>query len=313
MRVVFMGTPELAVPPLEYLLLNDYQVAAVYTQPDRVAGRGRALAPSPVKRVARNWKLPVVQPASFKEAGVVAQLASFRPDVIVLAAFGQILPPSVLAIPPHGCINIHPSLLPKFRGPSPIAAAILAGSEFTGVSLMLMEKGLDTGPILAQAQIPISAWDTTASLSAKLSRIGAQLLLEVLPGWLRGELTPQPQDEAQATYSRRLTKEDGEIDWHLPAVAIWRRMRAFHPWPGCYTRWQGKQLKIMAAASLPAEGTLPAGQVVAVNKGEAIVGVNTGDGVLGLLTVQPEGKRAMSGAEFGRGQREFVGAILPSN
>ena len=166
LRVIFMGTPEFAVPSLEHLILNQYQVVAVYTQPDKTAGRGRSSISSPVKRVAINWKLPVVQPVSFKEAEAVAQLADFHPDVIVVAAYGQILPKSVLDIPAYGCINIHPSLLPKFRGASPVAAAILAGSEFTGVSIMLMDKGLDTGPVLARAQIPISVQDTTGSLSA---------------------------------------------------------------------------------------------------------------------------------------------------
>ncbi len=312
MRVIFMGTPGFAVPPLEHLILNHYQVVAVYTQPDKTAGRGRSLVSSPVKRAAVNWKLPVLQPVSFREAGVVAQLADFHPDVVVVAAFGQILPQSVLDIPKYGCINIHPSLLPKFRGASPVAAAILAGSEFTGVSVMLMDSGLDTGPVLARAQVSISAQDTTASLTAKLSLIAAQLLLEVLPFWSRGEITPQPQDEANASYTSMLSRQDGEIDWHLSAVEIWRRVRAFHPWPGCYTGWQGRQLKIIEAVPLPGEETLEVGQVVALNHGGAVVGVNTGNGILGLLRVQLEGKQAMSAAEFLRGQRQFICAILPS-
>jgi len=308
-----MGTPEFAVPSLEHLILNQYQVVAVYTQPDKAAGRGRSPVSSPVKRVAISWKLPVVQPVSFKEAEVVAQLAEFHPDVIVVAAFGQILPQSVLNIPACGCINIHPSLLPEFRGASPVAAAILAGSQFTGVTIMLMDKGLDTGPILARAQIPISAQDTTGSLTAKLSLLAAQLLLEVLPCWSRGELTPQPQDEAEATHSSVLAKQDGEIGWQLPAVDIWRRVRAFHPWPGCYTRWQGRQLRIIEAVPLPAARTFELGQVVALNKEGAVFGVNTGDGILGILRIQLEGKRTMPAAEFLRGQRQFIGAILPSN
>ncbi|MFC1985329.1 methionyl-tRNA formyltransferase, partial [Chloroflexota bacterium] len=276
-------------------------------------GRGRSLVASPVKRVAMNWKLPVVQPASFREAEVMAQLADFHPDVIVVAAYGQILPQSVLDIPKYGCINIHPSLLPEFRGASPVAAAILAGSEFTGVSIMLMDRGLDTGPVLARAQVSISAQDTTGSLMAKLSLIAAQLLQEVLVFWLRGEITPQPQDEAEATYTSMLSRQDSEIDWHLSAVDIWRRVRAFHPWPGCYTRWQGRQLKVIEAVPLSGEETLTVGQVVALNQGGAVVGVNTGDGILGLLSVQLEGKQAMSAAEFLRGQRPFMGAILPSS
>ncbi len=313
LRVIFMGTPEFAVPSLEHLILNQYQVVAVYTQPDKTAGRGRSLVASPVKRAALNWKLPVIQPVSFKEAEVVAQLARFHPDVIVVAAFGQILPQSVLDIPNYRCINIHPSLLPKFRGASPIPAAILAGIEFTGVSIMLMERGLDNGPVLARAPISISAQDTTGLLTAKLSLIAATVLLEVLPCWLRGELTLQPQDEAEATYCGTITKEEGDIDWHLSAIDIWRRVRAFYPWPGCYTRWQGRQLKIIEAVPLPGEGTLEVGQVVALNKGGTGFGVYTGDGILGILRVQLGGKRAMSADEFRRGQGRFSGAILPSN
>jgi len=310
-----MGSPEFAVPHLEHLILNQYQVVAVYTQPDRPAGRGRALAPPPVKRAALAWGLSVVQPASLREAGAVEQLTGLHPDVIVVAAFGQILPRSVLGIPRFGCINVHPSLLPGFRGASPVASAILAGDEFTGVSIMLMDEGLDTGPILARAQIPVSAQDTTGLLTTKLSLIGARLLQEVLSYWSRGELTPQPQNEAEATYSGSITKEQGEIDWHLPAIDIWRRVRAFHPWPGCYTRWRGRQFKIIEAVPLTEERTFKVGQVVALTSvpegSKAAFGVYTGDGVLGVSKVQLEGKRAISAAEFLKGQREFIGAVLP--
>ncbi len=314
MRVVFMGTPEFAVPSLARLILNEYQVVAVYTMPDKAVGRGRSLASSPVKEAALSRKLPVVQLAGFKEAAVVAQLADFQPDVIVVAAFGQILPQSVLDIPTYGCINIHPSVLPEFRGASPVAAAILAGSEFTGVSIMLMDRGLDTGPVLARVQIPVAVQDTTGSLTAKLSLIAAPLLLEVLSGWFRGELTPQPQNDAAATYSGEFSKQDGEIDWSLPVEDIWRRVRAFHPWPGGYTRWQGRQLKIIEAVLLPGERTLEVGRVVALDKKEgAEFGVNTGNGILGILRVQLEGKQIVAAAEFLRGQRQFIGAILPSS
>ena len=314
MRVIFMGTPEFAIPPLEHLILNQYQVVAVYTQPDKPAGRGRSLSATPLKRAALARKLPVVQPVSLKSAEVVAQLAKFHPEVIVVAAFGQILPQSVLDIPSCGCINIHPSLLPRFRGVSPVAAAILAGDEFTGVSIMLMDRGLDTGPVLARAQIPISAQDTTGSLTAKLSLIAAQLLLEILPRWSRGELTPHPQSGAEATYSGSISKEEGEVDWRLPAIDIWRRVRAFQPWPVCYTGWQERQLRIIEAVPLPAIKALEVGQVVALTsaaESKAAFGVSTGEGILGVLKVQLEGKRAMSAAEFLRGQRQFIGAILP--
>ncbi len=314
MRVIFMGTPEFAIPPLKHLILNQYQVVAVYTQPDKPAGRGRSLSATPLKKAALVWKLPVVQPVSLKSAEVVAQLAKFHPEVIVVAAFGQILPQSVLDIPGCRCINIHPSLLPRFRGVSPVAAAILAGDEFTGVSIMLMDRGLDTGPVLARAQIPISAQDTTGSLTAKLALIAAQLLSEILSRWSRGELTPQPQNEAEATYSGSISKAEGEIDWRLPAVGIWRRVRAFQPWPGCYTRWRGRQLKVIEAVPLPAIRALEVGQVVALTsavESKAAFGISTGEGILGVLRVQLEGKRAMSATEFLRGQGQFIGAILP--
>ncbi len=312
LRILFMGTPEFAVPSLECLILNGYQIVAVYTQPDKPAGRGRSLVASPVKNAAVARKLPVAQPVSLKKAEAVAQLADFHPDVIVVAAFGQILPQSVLDIPPYGCINIHPSLLPRFRGASPVAAAILGGDEVTGASIMLMDSGLDTGLVLAREQIPISPQDTTGSLTVKLSQVAARLLPEVLVRWTGGEITPQPQNEAEATYSGTITKEAGEIDWQLPAVDIGRRVRAFQPWPGCYTRWQGKRLEIIEAVPLPGEGSFEIGQVVTINKEGVAFGVNTGDGILGVLEVQIEGKRVMPTAEFLRGQRQFIGAVLPS-
>ena len=313
MRLVFMGSPQFAVPTLEYLMAEKYQVAAVYTQPDRPAGRGRGLGASPVKQIAQAQGLTVVQPASLKAAGVVEQLGGFKPDVIVVAAFGQILPKPVLGLPGLGCLNVHPSLLPRFRGASPVASAILAGDDFSGVSIMLMDEGLDTGPVLARAQIPVSPQDTTGSLTAKLSWLGARLLGEVLVGWSRGELTPQPQNGAEATYCGSITKEEGEIDWCLPAVDIWRRVRAFNPWPGCYTRWRGKSLKIIEAAPLAGEGsTAKAGEVVAVGS-KAGFGVGTGDGILAVSKVQLEGKKAMPAAEFWRGQRDFLGVVLPSS
>ncbi len=311
-----MGTPEFAVPCLEHLVLNQYQVVAVYTPPDKPAGRGRTLVAPPLKRAAAGWQLPVIQVAGFERAEVVAQLAGWQPDVIVVFAYGQILPQSVLDIPRYGCINIHPSLLPRFRGASPVAAAILAGDEFAGVSIMLMDKGLDAGPILSRAQIAVSRQDTTGSLTAKLSQIAARLLQEVLVHWVRGELNPQPQNEAEATYCKPISKEEGEIDWSLPAADIWRRVRAFQPWPGCCTTWQGKQLKIIEAVPLPGGSTSATGQVVDLTPlragSTAAFGVASRDGILEVCQVQLEGRRAMSAAEFLRGQRQFLGTILPS-
>jgi len=313
-----MGTSDFAVPSLEQLVLSHEQVVAVYTQPDKPVGRGRSSAAPPVKKLALAWDLPVEQPLSLKKVEAVERLAGWQPDVIVVAAFGQILPQAVLDIPRCGCINIHPSLLPRWRGASPVAAAILAGDTFTGVSIMQLDKGMDTGPVLDRVQIPIAAQDTTGSLTAKLSLIATGLLQAVLVSCARGELKPQPQDETKATYCGQISKEDGEIDWQLPTVDIWRRVRAFQPWPGCYTRWQGQRLEITEAVpvSVPEAMTLDAGRVVAltpaVGELQTAFGLQTGDGILGIVRVQLEGKRAMSAAEFLRGQRQFIGAILPS-
>lgn len=312
MRLVFMGTPEVAVPSLESLLHSNYEVVAVYTQPDNVAGRGRSLSTSPIKQTALKWNLPVEQPIILRDSEVQSQLKAYKPDVIVVAAYAQLLPQVVLDIPPYGCINIHPSLLPRHRGSSPVAASILAGDEFTGVSIMLMKKGLDTGPIIAQAQIPVSDIDNTSSLTIKLSLIAAQLLLEILPPWLRGEITPRPQDKTKASYQGEFSKQDGEIDWNLPATDIWRRIRAFYPWPGSYTRWQGKQIKIIEAVPVTSIATTTPGEVVAIKQRKTRLGVSTGDGILGVLKLQLESKRAMSADDFLRGQRNFLGAILPS-
>ena len=311
MRVVFMGSPEFAVTSLERLVINGYDVVAVYTQPDRPAGRGRALVAPPVKEAAVKRGLPMLQPDSLRSVGAVAQLAAFKPDVIVVCAFGQILPQSVLDVPPYQCVNVHFSLLPRHRGASPVAAAILAGDEFTGVSIQLVRKKLDTGPVLARAAIPVSSQDNTGSLTDKLSLVGAYLLLEALSGWRRGEITPSPQNEDEATYFSQITKEDGEIDWRLPAVEIWRRVRAFYPWPGCYTTWRGRQLKILEAAALRGGEAAETGRVTALPGHEAGLGIGTGEGMLSVLKVQLEGKRAMTAAEFLRGQRDFIGAVLP--
>lgn len=310
MRIIFMGTPEFAVRPLDALVSDGYDILSVCTQPDELVGRGRVLSESPVKKAALQNKLPVFQPVSLKPSDVREQLAGMKPDAIIVAAFGQILPQSVLEIPPFGCINIHPSLLPRFRGVSPIPAAILSGDQFTGTSIMLMDKGVDTGPVLARAQLPVSSDDTTGSLTEKLSRISAQLLLDVLPRWFRKEIKLQLQSDVGATYTKMLTKEVGEIDWHLPAVELWRRVRAYQPWPGCYTRWQGKQLKLLETKPLDSEGAVHPGEVLAVKEGSVAFGIGTGSGILGIIRIQLEGKKAMTAAEFMRGQRQLIGVVL---
>ena len=310
-RLIFMGTPEFAVPSLEALIHSSYQVVAVYTQPDRKAGRGQRAVLSPVKRLASSRGIEVQQPDSLKVTSAVDLLASLTPELIVVAAFGQILPREVLALPKFGCVNVHPSLLPRYRGSSPIATAILQGDEVTGVTIMLMDSGLDSGPILSQKTVSISADDTTGSLAERLAQAGAQLLVETLALWLEGKIKPQPQEEGQASYTKAITKEDGEIEWQLPAIQLWWRVRAFDPWPGCYTWWRERRLKVSKVVPLGEGKSGKAGKVVALPQpGPAAVGVETGNGVLGLLRVQLEGKREMSAEEFMRGQRDFVGSLL---
>ncbi|HEY97397.1 MAG TPA: methionyl-tRNA formyltransferase [Dehalococcoidia bacterium] len=311
MRVVFMGTPQAAVPSLERLVTDGYKVAGVYTQPDRTAGRGRFLAFSPVKQAAMQWGLRVLQPENFREGEDIKKLADLKPEVIVICAYGQILPQSVLDIPPYQCINIHFSLLPRHRGASPVAAAILAGDEFSGVSIQLVRKKLDTGPILIAGVVPVASQDTTGSLTGKLSLAGSGLLLEALSGWLRNEITPRTQDESRATYFRQIKKEEGEIDWSLPAWEIGRKVRAYYPWPGCFTRWKGKNLRIIRATVLPGESSDGAGKVVTLPGQEAGLGICTGEGVLAVTSLQLEGKRVMTASEFVRGQRDFIGSVLP--
>jgi len=308
MRLVFMGTPEFAVAPLRNLVLNSYEVAAVYTKKDKLAGRGRELSFSAVKREALALGLKVVQPGSLRKPEALAELAGFAPDVIVVAAFGQILPPEVLALPRFGCINIHPSLLSRHRGAAPIVSTILAGDTWGGVSIMKMDKGLDTGPVLTRAQALVRDDDTTETLSDRLSLMSAHMLADILPAWVRGEIKPQPQDNALATYFKPIAKDAGEIDWKLPSVQLWRQVRAYQPWPGSFTRFNGKVLKILEAWPTECASPNPVGTVVALGKG---CGVVTGRGLLELHRLQIEGKQAMSAGDFVRGQRQFVGVILP--
>ena len=304
---VFMGTPDFAVPVLE-ALLGAHRVVGVYTRPDEAGGRGLLPIPSPVKVVAQREGLPLFQPRSLKGGEEVLRLRELAPEVAVVAAYGLLLPPEVLRVPAAGCLNVHPSLLPRHRGPSPIAGAILAGDEETGVSLILMDEGMDTGPLLAQERLPIGPQDTALSLGQKLSHLGARLLLEVLPRYLGGESRPSPQ-QGEPSYTRLIRKEEGEMDWHLPARSLWLRVRAFHPWPGAFTSFKGRRLRVLA--SFPREGLPPLapGRVRALGKG---VGVETGEGVLELLTLQLEGRRPLPIEEFLRGQRDFIGAVLPS-
>ena len=310
-RLVFMGSPEFAVPSLEALLRAGHTVAAVYTQPDRPAGRGRTLTPSPVKAAALAHDLPVYQPERLRRVAS-DELAALEPEVIVVVAYGLLLPQRVLDIPPRGCINVHPSLLPRHRGASPIAGAVLAGDPETGVTIMQMDAGMDTGPILLQERVIVDPKDTTGTLTERLAPISAELLVRTVDGWLQGQITPQPQDDAQATLTRLITKEDGLLDWTRNAAELARAVRAYQPWPGAFSHWRGQTLKVLEAAALPPTGENAApGQVVSLpGKRGPAVGVQTGDGVLGLVRVQLEGRKAVTGEEFLRGARDFAGGRL---
>ncbi len=309
MRIVFMGTPDFVVPLLEELAQKAYEIVAVYTRPDRAAGRGQQPAPPPVKKWALAHHVPVFQPENIKNAAAITDLARLKPEVIIVAAYGQILPPEVLSLPEFGCLNVHPSLLPRHRGPSPVASALLAGDAVAGATIMLITMDLDGGPILAQRKIVIAPDDTAGSLTTKLMSIGAPLLTEVLTGWADGKICPQSQDDTRATYSKLHTGGDGEVKWQLSAEEIERMVRAYSPWPGSYTWWRGKRLRLCQARLASGDLHGQPGQVVALPQSSA-AGVVTGKGTLMLCRVQAAGKREMSIDEFVRGQSDFVGSLL---
>jgi methionyl-tRNA formyltransferase len=325
MRVVFMGTPYFAVPSLQALAENaapghlwssGLDLVGVLTRPDKPSGRGGTLVPPPVKLAAQEIGVPVYQPGPLRRPESLALLHRLAPDLIVVAAFGQILPPAVLDLPEHGCLNVHASLLPRHRGASPIAAAILAGDVDTGVTLMEMEEGLDTGPIVAQMATAIGDEETTGELTTRLAELGAELLVETLPLWLAGGIAPAPQDETTATLTRLLRKEDGRLDWREPAEMLGRQVRAYTPWPGAFTTWQGRQLKVLRGRPLPAEADHaearePGTVFLAPDEtGHDLLACQCGQGALALLMIQLEGKRALPAAEFLRGHASIVGARL---
>lgn len=309
-RVVFMGTPAFSVPSLMALVEEAaFEVLAVFTQPDRPAGRGREPQPPPVKQLAQEHDITVLQPRRLRDnLEMIEMLRKLNPDVIVVAAYGLILPASVLEIPPHGCVNVHASLLPRHRGAAPVAAAILDGDEETGITIMLMDEEMDHGPVLAQRATTIRPDDTRESLMERLSEVGAELLVEVLPRWVAGAVEPQPQDHGAATYTGMLQKEDGEIDWTQPAPRIARMTRAYDPWPGAYTFLDGQRFKVLEAEAIDTDtgGERP-GTVTEIDQGLAVA---TGDGLVLLKKVQLAGKRAMDIDAFAHGQRDFVGSVL---
>ncbi len=298
-----MGTPEFALPSLRALIEKE-KVVAVVTQPDRPKGRGKVLTPPPVKELAVAHGIPVLQPHSLRDGKTVAEIGSYRPDLIVVVSYGKILPKTILEIPPYGCINVHASLLPKYRGAAPINWALINGEEETGVTIMQMDEGMDTGDILLQRAIPIEEDDDVETLSRRLSLLGAELLVEAIDLLKEGRLSPVPQDGAKATYAPLLKKEDGLIPWTWDAWKIKDFVRGMNPWPGAYTFWKGKRLKILKGVPLN-DGEGEPGEVIRVSR-EGI-DVATGKGVFRVQRLQPEGKKEMKASEFIQGYRIHEG------
>ncbi len=302
LRLIFAGTPDFAAEALHALIQSPHEIVAVYTQPDRPAGRGQKLTPSPVKQLALQHQLTVLQPVSLKTAEATAQLRALDADVMVVAAYGLILPPEVLEIPRYGCLNIHASLLPRWRGAAPIQRAILAGDSETGITIMQMDKGLDTGAMLLKLTCPITGKDTAASLHDRLASLGAEAIitaLDQLP-----TLTATPQDDREATYAAKLTKQEAVIDWHRPAEELDRQIRAFNPWPVAQTRVNGQTLRIWSAQSLTDKANVPPGTVIGCDKQG--IDIACGEGVLRLTWLQPAGSKPMDVAAFLNGRPDWL-------
>jgi methionyl-tRNA formyltransferase len=302
MKLIYMGTPQFAVPPLQALAQSGNTIVGVVTRTDKPAGRGQAVAAPAVKVAAEELGLTVYQPKRVREPEFIDILKQLAPDIIVVAAYGQILPKAILELPRRGCINIHASLLPAYRGAAPINWAIITGGRETGVSIMQMDEGMDTGAVLLEESLPIEPGDTAGTLTEKLSVLGAKLIREALPGIEAGTLAPRPQDGSKATLAPLLKKEDGIIDWTLTAQEIGNRVRGFSPWPGAFTFLEGTMVKLLKADVVP--GTDDAG-AIAVQGNDLVVG--TGRDLLRLQMVQPAGKKAMTAADFLRGHRGLTG------
>ncbi len=310
MRVIFMGTPDFAVGTLQALLKSEHEVVAVVTQPDKPKGRGKAMQFTPVKEVAVEAGIPVLQPKKVREESVVEELRTYAPDVIVVVAFGQLIPKSILEMPKYGCVNVHASLLPKYRGAAPIQWAVIDGEEKSGVTTMQMDEGLDTGDMLLTEEVVLDPEETGGSLFDKLSQVGAQLLLKTLKALEEGTVTPRKQPEESTTaYAAMLNKKMGEIDWNQSAMQIERLVRGLNPWPSAYTHLNGKTLKIWKAVVQPSEGqTTEPGTVILMDKKH--FGVQTGDGMLEILELQLEGKKRMEADAFLRGYQLEDGTKL---
>ena len=310
MKVLFMGTPDFAVGALEAIIQACLEVLGVVTQPDKPKGRSGQMQFSPVKECALKYGLPVFQPERIKRPEAVEELKKYDAQVFVVAAFGQIVSREILDMPPYGCINIHASLLPKYRGASPIQQAVLDGEEKSGVTIMQMEDGIDTGDILYQKEIMLDAKETGESLFEKLSVLGAEAIVEALPLLEAGKLTPVPQDESKATHVKMISKSQGLIDWAESSVKIERKIRGLNSWPSAYTNYKGKQLKIWDAdvVDMAVEGEVRPGMIVGVDKESFLV--QTGEGVLAIKQLQLEGKKRMSTHDFLLGCQVVVGELL---
>jgi methionyl-tRNA formyltransferase len=303
--IVFMGTPEIAAATLEQLIQGPDEVVGVVTQPDRPAGRGKQSLPSPVHGVAGRREIPVAAPEKIRDPAFLEILKDWNPQIIVVVAYGRILPKTILDLAPYGCLNVHYSLLPKYRGAAPAAWTIINGDEQAGVTTMRLVEKMDAGPIYLQEAVSVAPEETTASLQAKLAPVGARLMLETIRMLKEGSLEAKPQDETAATLAPILKKEDGAIEWHLPAIQIERRIRGLTPWPSAYTQRQGKLLKVHRARVIAAPDAANPGEVVRADSHGLWVG--TGSGILSLEEVQLEGKRRLGGVDFARGARVAVG------
>ena len=311
MRVVFMGTPDFAVPSLQKLIDCGHDVIAVVTQPDKARGRGKAVTGSPVKQKALEYNIPVYQPVKARDPQFVETLKGLAPEVIAVVAFGQILPKAILDIPPLGCINVHGSLLPKYRGAAPIQWAVINGEKVSGVTTMYMAEGLDTGDMLMKAEVPLRPDETGGSLHDRLADVGADLLVKTLEALADGTAVRTPQDDSQAgAYASMLTKAMGRLDFSRPAMELERLIRGLNPWPSAYTCVHGRTLKLWEASVTDKTYGGQPGEIVEITKDCFVI--NTGDGGLAVKSVQPEGKKRMDAGAFLRGYSLKKGEILPS-
>jgi len=311
LRIIFAGTPDFAARHLQALIQSEHQIVGVYSQPDRPAGRGKKLKASEVKELALEHNLPVFQPQSLKNDEALAELTSLNADIMIVVAYGLILPKAILEAPRLGCLNVHGSILPRWRGAAPIQRAIWAGDEQTGVTIMQMDEGLDTGDMLHISRCPISTTETSASLYTKLAELGPDALIETINKLANGEITPEPQNDELANYAKKLSKEEADIDWSMSALQIERNIRSFNPWPMCFTQMGGQTVKIHQAQVLLQSGD--PGQILSSDKNGVVVAC--GEHALCITQLQPQGKKPMAINDFLNGRSDWVtpGTILGEN